>query len=60
MTNTAQPWTRFSLQTVIANTREYQREYKLSTAQAIEGICEGHELLQAEETELRQHFGVRS
>jgi len=45
-------WTRFSLQQAISNLREYQREYKLTTAQAFEGICEGHELTLTEELEL--------
>ncbi len=50
--NATQAWTRFSLQQVVSNLREYQREYKLTAAKAFEGICEGHELTLTEELEL--------
>lgn len=49
---TAAPWSRFTLQQVVSNLREYQAQYTLTKRQAFVGICEGHELTATEENEL--------
>jgi len=36
----------------------YAREQKCEIPQAIEGICEGHELSAEQEADVRSHFGV--
>lgn len=36
----------------------YRHDNRCTTAQAIEGICEGHELSREQEADLREHFRV--